>query len=663
MANVKQGHHDLIQLPPDSTGKIAATFSYQHLPYTNGTIPFVEGEIVEGATSLATAKILRILGTTSSGELITRYNTEFTFNRFTSGENLQVGGVTRAVLSETPTDVQNPASIITSGDNPRNYLRVDSDGAAYVRYNEGTQQLDSFGLSRSSEPSLLAQYTFHYGTDSRLFTDVLTGAGAITHIPNAASIELSISGAAGDECTRTSNRYHLYQPGFGQLIEMTVVCGSSGKANLTTQWGYFDEYDGVFFEIKDGVISVVLRSSVDGFVEHRIPQSSWNIDKLDGSGLSHMVLNPTFINLYWMDFQWLGAGQVRMGVYDIDGSRITCHRFSNANYQSNPYMRSAQLPVRVSLLNTGLTAGPSSMRVTCMAVKTDGKLIEDRARLSKKFTLESHVLNIPNSKWTILGALRAAEYLQGLVNRKYLVPETMVIHVQDSEVAVQILRNPTSLVNVDGEDPTWAQVVTGSIMEISSDAWAQVGGEPMIAWTFSIGATTETIPDNFGVLGHNLIRNADQSPGDIYLIMCKALGGLSAVGSITVVDGASLVDGDYFEIDDGTHTVRFEFDSNGSVVQSPTLRSIPFSGASTISSIRKTIVAVMNYADLVNYCWVFARSVSPTEIELVATFKGTESNNAIVENVTDPGFVVTGMSGGTAASAKAQIYPTWIDIT
>lgn len=196
MANVKAGHHDLIQLPPDSTGKIAATFSYSHLPFSSGTAPFLRGELVEGGTSLAVGRILRVRGETAAGELLIDYQDGgypvTGVPRFLSGENLQVGGITRAVLTETPTDVQTPLSMVASGDNALNRWNIDNQGAAYIRYTEGVPQLDAFGLARQTSPTLIAYYTNHYGIRNGDYSDYVVGSGAITHVPNSSSVQLFV---------------------------------------------------------------------------------------------------------------------------------------------------------------------------------------------------------------------------------------------------------------------------------------------------------------------------------------------------------------------------------------------------------------------------------------------------------------------------------------
>jgi hypothetical protein len=63
-------------------------------------------------------------------------------------------------------------------------------------------------------------------------------------------------------------------------------------------------------------------------------QSQWDYDKLDGTGPSGMTLNPLKLNVYQIDFRWLGAGEIRYCIENsVNGNIITFHHehYSNRN--------------------------------------------------------------------------------------------------------------------------------------------------------------------------------------------------------------------------------------------------------------------------------------------------------------------------------------------
>lgn len=102
-----------------------------------------------------------------------------------------------------------------------------------------------------------------------------------------------------------------------------------------------------------------------------IQQSSWNFDKLDGTGLSGITLDPSKGQVFVIDFQWLGVGRVRFGFF-INGALIVCHQIFNANNVASPYMNTANLPCRASIKNTGTASGTTTMKQICLTAVSEG---------------------------------------------------------------------------------------------------------------------------------------------------------------------------------------------------------------------------------------------------------------------------------------------------
>jgi len=86
-------------------------------------------------------------------------------------------------------------------------------------------------------------------------------------------------------------------------------------------------------------------------VETRIPQSSFNLDKLDGTGPSGYNINLARMQMFYIDYSWYGAGFIRWGVRGPEGDVIYCHKLANNNVNSEAYMRSGNLPARYETIN------------------------------------------------------------------------------------------------------------------------------------------------------------------------------------------------------------------------------------------------------------------------------------------------------------------------
>ena len=81
-------------------------------------------------------------------------------------------------------------------------------------------------------------------------------------------------------------------------------------------------------------------------VDTRTAQSSWNIDKMDGTGTSGYNIDLSKMQMFYIDYTWYGAGAIRFGFRATDGNVTYCHRIINNNVNTEAYMRSGNLPAR-----------------------------------------------------------------------------------------------------------------------------------------------------------------------------------------------------------------------------------------------------------------------------------------------------------------------------
>jgi hypothetical protein len=78
----------------------------------------------------------------------------------------------------------------------------------------------------------------------------------------------------------------------------------------------------------------------------KYPQSSWNIDKCDGTGPSGYNIDLNKMQMFYIDYSWYGAGFIRWGFRGPTGDIIYCHKVPNNNVNTEAYMRSGNLPAR-----------------------------------------------------------------------------------------------------------------------------------------------------------------------------------------------------------------------------------------------------------------------------------------------------------------------------
>lgn len=118
------------------------------------------------------------------------------------------------------------------------------------------------------------------------------------------------------------------------------------------------------------------RAMITKVIETRIPQSSWNLDKLDGNGPSGMTLDITKMQMWFIDYSWYGAGTIRYGIRDNKGQVIYCHKIVHGNAQVEAYMRSGNLPARYEVNTlypiTTITSTLSNVATSLNVVSTTG---------------------------------------------------------------------------------------------------------------------------------------------------------------------------------------------------------------------------------------------------------------------------------------------------
>lgn len=245
-----------------------------------------------------------------------------------------------------------------------------SGPSVYVPQGNLNGSTDAFGRLRISTPYTMFD-SHNLLNQNDKFDESTAGSGSSSYSATTSSISMTVTDADGDEVVRQSYRHFSYQPGKSLLVLNTFTMAAP-KTNLRQRVGLFNQNDGVFLEQDDDTIYIVLRTSTSGSVtETRVPQSSWKVDKLNGSGTSGVTLDLTKAQIFWTDIEWLGVGSVRCG-FVINGQFIIAHIFHHANKFSGIYMKTPNLPIRYEVTNTGATSGSSTLEQICSTVASEG---------------------------------------------------------------------------------------------------------------------------------------------------------------------------------------------------------------------------------------------------------------------------------------------------
>ena len=229
---------------------------------------------------------------------------------------------------------------------------------------------DAFGRQRVSNPFTLFDSS-HRFKDNNLWSTATTGTASATFDTNEGLVDITVDNNINSEVVRETTKVFSYQPGKSLLIMNTFVMEPS-KTGLRQRVGYYGASNGIYLELANSVLYIVKRSSVSGvLVDTRIAQSSWNNDKLDGTGISGVTLDISKAQILYADIEWLGVGSVRVG-FVINGQYLLCHVFNHANIITSTYITTASLPIRYEIKNTAATSGSSTMKQICSTVISEG---------------------------------------------------------------------------------------------------------------------------------------------------------------------------------------------------------------------------------------------------------------------------------------------------
>jgi hypothetical protein len=330
-------------------------------------------------------------------------------------------------------------------------------------------------------------------------------------VPLESAARLAVTGANGDRARLRTHTFHRYQAGKSIHIKQTCYHADTGKANQNRFWGWYDDDDGLFWELTGTTMNVGRRSSVTGVVVDTLfAQASWNYDKMNGSGPSGVTLDITKGNIYEIEAQWLGVGTVH---FFINGFLV--HTFANQNTIAGPYMRTAVLPLQWEIVNTAASTG-SSFTEICSSVVVEG----GDAPPQYGFTaFNAAAINL-NAERPILSIRPAAVFpaASAIVNRMLLLPKLVIVSCEAGRCGFRLVLNGVLT------GPAFAAVSADSGAEFDVAATVIAGGETVgrsfLANTNDVGQLDLT--DYFQLLARKLRRNAFNTAGDILTITGKS---------------------------------------------------------------------------------------------------------------------------------------------
>lgn len=309
-------------------------------------------------------------------------------------------------------------------------------------------RFDQFGKMKTSTPYILFDGRTLFDKQEHIFDEKIDVGTTSVFLENQAMVEMKVTDNISGSVIRQSYQRSYYQPGKSQEILISHILGEGGSG-ITKRIGYFDEKNGIFLEQLNTIVNVVIRSNTSGVVtERRVSQSDWNLDTLD-------ELDVSKSNIFFIEFEWLGVGDVIVG-FAIGNVFRQVHQFRNSNIIDNVYMSIPNLPIRYEITNDG-TGLENSLKPICSSVITDGG-IEPTYSL-RSYDIEKTAISV-NGNLTKLIAIRPKIDKKGAIIYPYAF--TFSTSANNIYLRYVLLKNPI----VDTNSYVFSNVNNNSHVEV-----------------------------------------------------------------------------------------------------------------------------------------------------------------------------------------------------
>lgn len=372
--------------------------------------------------------------------------------------------------------------------------------------------LSSFGDLRTIELTPVFQYSFEYTIgNTRLNTNTVTGSGSVSQANAMASCATGTT--TSSKAILTSDSHAKYRAGLGGLLRFSALF-TTGVAS-TSQWvGLLDE-QGSSADFKNGYAIgyngtsfCIARFQND--VLFSVSQASFD-DKLDGTGASGITIDPTKLNIFQINFQYLGSGAISFFVEKSStGEMVKFHTIQYANLNTSPSVYNPNFHYVMYANNKSTTSN--------LSVKTGsyGYFIEGKSDLSEIHQPQFNSGSIQKTSVTtevpILTIRNKATYASK-TNFVDILMERFTIGLDAASASNLATCRLVKNMNLTGA--SFSDISSSdSVVELDTSATSATGGSLFIVT--QLAGKNDRFAENL-VLYKQLIR-----PGESLSILCSA---------------------------------------------------------------------------------------------------------------------------------------------
>ena len=347
----------------------------------------------------------------------------------------------------------------------------------------------------SRKPQFMANFSYPLSTKSA--DQTIVGSGIVDRNINLLRVSTGIT--IGSNALIRSKRSLRYTAGRDAEAMFTAIF-TTGVTDTYQRVGLFDNNNGFFIGM-EGTDFIVGRRKV-GESDEIITQANFNGDKLDGTGLSGMVYDPTMINIFRITYGYLGTAPILYQISTtVDGiiKWVTFHVIDRRNLFNTTSITVPYLQLSMQVDN-GSTINNIRLETASIYAGTYGDVAEDKA--ARVFAAEVPETSITGVNQIIVMFHNKAIF-QGIENHiesDLLYFTGAVEGNKPAQIELYKLANQTN-------NGIWVDVDTdNSTFEYSFDATMDDFANSELVISFSLGKS-ESMRERIEGLNVNLLPN------------------------------------------------------------------------------------------------------------------------------------------------------------
>jgi len=297
------------------------------------------------------------------------------------------------------------------------------------------------------------------------------------------------------------------------------------EGGLTKKIGYFSSstsspystnLDGLYMFSEAGKdIGIAIYKS--GSVTESTYQSSWNLDTMDGNGISGINIDWSLNQIIVIDFEWLGVGRVRWGLV-VNGLIVYFHESNHANNITGIYMSTPNQPLRWEVRQSGVSGG--SMDYICGSVNSEGSINDIGLVLSDNCGTNDLQLNSSGTTYAAAGIRLKTTHLDAVID----ILQYRYLSETNDRALWEVRLNPTVTGTFNYSDYTNSAVQTAFGNQTGGASPTAAGGTILSSGYVSSNTSFESAIDTAIKLGSKI----DGTPDEIVLCITPIQNGLDA---------------------------------------------------------------------------------------------------------------------------------------